>query len=57
MTEEIKSELSHILTTLYEAQRGIERVEKLGYKQRNLSWDIHCLIDGILERMKDSESN
>lgn len=44
----INSELSHILSKLHSAQRGVERIEQ-GKNMRTIKQNISFLIDGIEE--------
>lgn len=52
MNSEIKLEISELLCQLVSAQRTIDRLEQLGYKQKTVKENLSMLIDGVCERIK-----
>lgn len=51
MTEDnsTHSEISHILSKLRCAQRGVERIENSGQNMKTIRQNLAFLIDGIVE--------
>lgn len=52
MNSQVKLEISELLCQLASAQRTIDRLEQLGYKQKNVRENLSMLIDGVCERIK-----
>ena len=52
MNSETKLELANLLCQLVSAQRTIDRLERLGYKQKSVRENISMLIDGVLEQVQ-----
>lgn len=52
MNSEIKLKISELLCQLVSAQRTVERLEQLGYKQKSVKDNLSILIDGVCERIK-----
>ena len=55
MNTEIKLEIAELLCQLVSAQRTIDRLEQLGYKQKTVKENLSMLIDGVLERIKECD--
>jgi len=52
MNTEIKLEIANLLCELVSAQRTIDRLEQLGYKQKTVRENLTMLIDGVLEQVQ-----
>lgn len=52
MNDEIELELANLLCELVSAQRTIDRLEQLGYKQKTVKENLSMLIDGVLEQVQ-----
>jgi len=55
MNSEIKLEIANLLCELVSAQRTIDRLEQLGYKQKTAKENLSMLIDSVCERIKGEE--
>lgn len=52
MNSQTKLEIAELLCQLASAQRTINRLEQLGYKQKTVRENLSMLIDGVCERIK-----
>lgn len=52
MNSQIKLEISELLCQLLSAQKTVDRLEQLGYKQKSVKDNLSMLIDGVCERIK-----
>jgi hypothetical protein len=56
MNKDIRYLLHEIVSHLYLAQLKLNKLEKLGYKQRNLARELGNIIDSVLERIEVMDS-
>lgn len=52
MNSQIKLEIADLLCQLVSAQRTVDRLEQLGYKQKTVRENLSMLIDGVLEQVQ-----
>lgn len=52
MTPEIKLHLAQLISDLSSAQKTVEKLEQLGYKQKTVKKNIGFVIDSVLENIK-----
>jgi len=56
MNKDIRYLLHEMVSHLYLAQLKLNKLEELGYKQRNMDRELGNIIDSVLERIEVMDS-